>query len=151
MSVELAEFHEIYFAECLENIDILQVGVAQLTAATVRGEAMDSAYRAAHSIKGASAIFGFQPVVESAQALEIMLDQIRSDKRELTPEVDEMLGQSIIRLQQKLETLRVEQALDISGIERQREALRREQGLYSVRETPPPAEAAPVPRLKNTI
>ena len=131
MSAELAEFHEIYFAECFENIDLMQVGLAQYTVETAQGEAMTHAYRAAHAIKGASGIFGFHAVADSARALEIMLDQIRQRKRELNPELRQLLQQSIERLHRKLEAARIEQALDMGGINEQREILRQEQEIYA--------------------
>ena len=140
MSAELAEFHEIYFAECFENIDLMQVGLAQYSAANAHGDALNRAYRAAHSIKGASGIFGFHAVADSAQALEIMLDQIRQRKRELNPELEELLQQSIERLHCKLESVRVEFALDMGRINEQREILRREQEVYAFGASSPRVE-----------
>lgn len=151
MSIDLAEFHEIYFAECLENIDQLQDGLTLLTPETLHGVTMTRAYRAAHSIKGASAIFGFQGVADSAQALEIMLDQIRRGKRELNSDLAELLRQSIGRLQKKLEAARIEQALDMARIEEQREIMRREHEIYAESDSPPPAEARFESPLKNRI
>lgn len=127
MSVDLTEFHEIYFAECLENLEALQVGVSQLRPADPDCKAMTRVYRAAHSIKGASAIFGFQKVSDTAHALQIMLEQIRQNKRELEPELIVLLQQSIERLHKKLEAVRIEQALDVGRIEEQRQILRQEE------------------------
>ncbi len=151
MSVELAEFHEIYFAECLENIALLKAAVTRMTVENDEDEIMMRAYRAAHSIKGASGIFGFHAVADSARALQIMLEQIRQSKREPNSALRAVLVQSVVRLENKLEAARVDQALDMARIDEQREILRREQETYADYESWPAGETAHDLQAKNRI
>lgn len=93
MTVDMSQFYEVFFDEAEEllaeaerlllGIDINQPDVEDLNAI----------FRAAHSIKGGAATFGFMDMAEITHVLENLLDKIRKNEMKLTSEhVDAFLA-----------------------------------------------------------
>src|SRR5439155_4803182 len=58
-------------------------------------EALNDAFRAVHSLKGLSGLFGLQRMTSLAHTLESLLDALRLSKVELTPEVLDLLFETV--------------------------------------------------------
>lgn len=84
MTVDLSQFHQVFFEESFENTDIMEHSLMDLEPATSDMETINAVFRAAHSIKGGSATFGFSKIASFTHVLETLLDQIRSGERSLT-------------------------------------------------------------------
>ncbi len=62
MSIDLAQFHQVFFEESFEGLDVMESGLLNLDLGSVDDEEINTIFRAAHSIKGGSGTFGFMEV-----------------------------------------------------------------------------------------
>ncbi|WP_372013529.1 chemotaxis protein CheA [Pseudoxanthomonas sp. 10H] len=93
MSMDLQRFHATYFEESREGLDAMEAGLLALEGGSLDPEVVNSVFRAAHSIKGGAATFGFEKMAALTHVLETLLDEIRGGKRALAASaVDAMLG-----------------------------------------------------------
>ncbi|HKY90988.1 MAG TPA: chemotaxis protein CheA [Nevskiaceae bacterium] len=84
MSLDLARFHKTFFEESFENLEVLEQALLRLDIAACDPEVINTIFRAAHSIKGGAATFGFAAVAGFTHHAETLLDRIRSGQRVLT-------------------------------------------------------------------
>ena len=93
MSMDLQRFHATFFEESREGLDAMEAGLLSLEEGNRDPETINSVFRAAHSIKGGAATFGFESIAGLTHVLETLLDELRAGKRALEPAaVDAMLG-----------------------------------------------------------
>ena len=93
MSVDLTRFHDVFFEESYEAVNTIETGFLELDLDHIDPESINTIFRAAHSIKGGSATFGFNQIASFTHVLESLLDDIREGKRRLDQAaVDIMLG-----------------------------------------------------------
>ena len=92
MTDDLQEFRHLFLEECLENVELLERGLMIMDAGNAGSDTVNEVFRAAHSIKGGGATFGFQPMAEITHFMETLLDEIRSGRREInSADVDLLL------------------------------------------------------------
>ena len=82
-SIDISQFHELFFEESLEGLDSMEQGLLSLSPENQDKEIINTIFRAAHSIKGGSGTFGFNDIAHFTHALETLLDQARDGKRTL--------------------------------------------------------------------
>ncbi|HEU0095983.1 MAG TPA: Hpt domain-containing protein, partial [Rhizomicrobium sp.] len=117
MSMDLQRFHATFFEESREGLDAMEAGLLALEEGQQDPEIINSVFRAAHSIKGGSATFGFESIAGLTHVLETLLDELRAGKRELSPSaVDAMLG-SVDVLRALLREAEHGQAADPSAVQ----------------------------------
>lgn len=93
MSADLKRFHATFFEESREGLEAMETGLLDLEGGRGSADTINSVFRAAHSIKGGSATFGFTKVAELTHVLETLLDELRAGKRPLTSDaMDAMLA-----------------------------------------------------------
>ena len=85
MTLDLAQFHDTFFAESNEALDSMESALLKLSAGEVDAELINTIFRVAHSIKGGSATFGFTEVAAFTHTLETLLDELRAGKRRVDP------------------------------------------------------------------
>ncbi|WP_394390870.1 chemotaxis protein CheA [Shewanella woodyi] len=68
-------------------------------------ESINTIFRAAHSIKGGSATFGFTQVADYTHLLETLLDEIRDGRRQMTTDHQDMLLLSVDLLRNMIDAL----------------------------------------------
>jgi two-component system chemotaxis sensor kinase CheA len=91
MSIDLSEFHDVFFEECFEGLEVMESGLLTLDQGTDIEE-INAIFRAAHSIKGGGASFGFSDISEFTHVMETLLDEMRDGRRSVTrPAVDLLL------------------------------------------------------------
>ncbi|WP_341920889.1 chemotaxis protein CheA [Hydrocarboniphaga effusa] len=81
MSIDLARFHQAFFDESFERADAMEQALLRLDVQADNGEVIHDIFRAAHSIKGGAATFGFAAVAGFTHHLETLLDSVRSGQR----------------------------------------------------------------------
>jgi two-component system chemotaxis sensor kinase CheA len=93
MSIDVTQFHQTYLEEATENLSELENGLLALE----REEAADlnAIFRAAHSIKGGAATFGFQDIADFTHGLETVLDKGREATLDITPDVTSILLRAV--------------------------------------------------------
>ncbi|SMF36448.1 two-component system, chemotaxis family, sensor kinase CheA [Alteromonadaceae bacterium Bs31] len=82
MSIDLSQFHQVFYEESFEGLDVMEAALMELDLNNIDDETINAIFRSAHSIKGGSATFGFSSVSEFTHDLETILDQVRSGKRQ---------------------------------------------------------------------
>ncbi|MGN7833653.1 chemotaxis protein CheA [Pseudoxanthomonas sp. 22568] len=93
MNMDMQRFHATFFEESREGLEAMEAGLLQLEQGNRDGELINSIFRAAHSIKGGAATFGFDAVAGLTHVLETLLDELRAGKRDVaTPAIDAMLA-----------------------------------------------------------
>lgn len=83
MSVDLSQFHQVFFEESYEGLDVMESSLLNLDTRAIDLDSINEIFRAAHSIKGGSATFGFQDIADFTHVVETLLDQIRSGEFEI--------------------------------------------------------------------
>ncbi len=86
MSIDLSQFHQVFFEESFEGLDIMESSLLALDLTEVDAETINSIFRAAHSIKGGAGTFGFMQVSGFTHVVETLLDEIRSGDRDIKQE-----------------------------------------------------------------
>jgi len=79
---DLSQFYSVFFEEAGENLANFEGLLLGADCAAPDDEALNAIFRAAHSIKGGSATFGFNDVTGLTHELETLLDRVR--KHELS-------------------------------------------------------------------
>ncbi len=126
MSIDLSQFKQTFIEESLEGLDIMESSLLNLDAGEVDLEAINTIFRAAHSIKGGSGTFGFTDIASFTHVLETLLDEMRSGERNITaPAVDVLLA-SVDCLRDMIGALQDDDQYDeknIASVQQQLEAL----------------------------
>ncbi|MDR3417697.1 MAG: chemotaxis protein CheA [Nevskia sp.] len=123
MSIDLGRFHRAFFEESFEGVDLMERELLRLDAGG--GEAVHAVFRAAHSIKGGAATFGFAAVASFTHHLETLLDQMRSGVRQPTPAVVDVLLRAVDALRNLLGAARDGTPLDTDLVAAVRQELER--------------------------
>lgn len=84
MSVELSQFHNVFFAESREHIQEMEALFVSYLPEYKDLESINRIFRAAHSIKGGSGMFGFSALTDLTHLMESFLDLVRKERVELT-------------------------------------------------------------------
>jgi two-component system chemotaxis sensor kinase CheA len=126
MSVDLAQFYQVFFEESEEGLDVMEAALMQFDSDAADAETINTIFRAAHSIKGGSATFGFTAVSSFTHVLETFLDQVRNGDRILDGDSIDMLLRSVDCLRDMFSALKAGQEPDaVAASELQREFERR--------------------------
>ncbi len=93
MNMDMQRFHATFFEESREGLEAMEAGLLSLEQGSRDGDLINSIFRAAHSIKGGSATFGFDAIAGLTHVLETLLDELRAGQRAVSPPaVDAMLA-----------------------------------------------------------
>ncbi len=81
--MDITRFHAAFFEESRDGLDAMERGLLALESGDADPEAIHVVFRAAHSIKGGAATFGFAAVADLTHLLETLLDEARGGRRVL--------------------------------------------------------------------
>ena len=95
MPIDMKQFQAVFFAESREGLDAMESGLLSLESSGNDPDTINTIFRAAHSIKGGAATFGFSAITGTTHLLETLLDQVRAGKREISPELSDALLASV--------------------------------------------------------
>jgi two-component system chemotaxis sensor kinase CheA len=115
LDAEMMEIAKVFFQESREGLDIMESGLLGLSDASDK-ETINTIFRAAHSIKGGSATFGFAEVAGFTHGVETLLDEMRNGLRPVTAEGIQILLQSCDCLREMITATEAGTALDDSRI-----------------------------------
>ncbi|ARU57583.1 chemotaxis signal transduction histidine kinase CheA [Oleiphilus messinensis] len=105
MGIDLSQFHQVFFEESLEGLDVMESALLDIDLQSYDDETINEIFRAAHSIKGGAGTFGFSAVAEFTHVLETLLDQIRSGDRPLLQEHVDLFLQSVDCVRRMIQAL----------------------------------------------
>jgi two-component system, chemotaxis family, sensor kinase CheA len=93
MTIDMSQFYEVFFDEAEELLAEAERLLLSIDMENPDAEDLNAIFRAAHSIKGGAATFGFMDMTEITHMLENLLDKIRKNEMALTAEhVDAFLA-----------------------------------------------------------
>ena len=93
MTIDMSQFYEVFFDEAEELLAEAERLLLGIDIEDPDTEDLNAIFRAAHSIKGGAATFGFMDMTEITHVLENLLDKIRKHEMALTAEhVDAFLA-----------------------------------------------------------
>ncbi len=123
MSIDMSQFHQVFFEECFEGLEAMESGLLSLDLGDIDSEVINTIFRAAHSIKGGSGTFGFTVVAGYTHIMETLLDEMRDGRRQVTkPAVDVLLG-SVDCLRDMLTSIQNEEDIDMESAAKHQDAL----------------------------
>ncbi len=91
---DLSQFYAVFFEEANENLASFESLLLDIDPTSPQDEDLNAIFRAAHSIKGGAATFGFVDVTELTHELETLLDLLRKHEIVLTDEMVDCLLRS---------------------------------------------------------
>lgn len=112
MGSELSQFQEAFFAESLESLDAMEAALLALDPGSSNADAIHSVFRAAHSIKGGSGMFGFTAIASFTHSLESLLDELRNGQRPVTAASIDLLLTAADTLRAMLKATQQGQGID---------------------------------------
>jgi len=122
MSMDLSEFHEIFFEECNEGLSLMESGLLSLDNGT-DVEEINSIFRAAHSIKGGAGSFGFNDVASFTHLMETLLDEMRDEQRGVTQNIVDLLLKSVDILMEMIKSAQDGEEFDTTHSDEVKEEL----------------------------
>ncbi len=90
----LAQFQQVFIEESLEGLDTMESSLLALDDGG-DGELVHTIFRAAHSIKGGAATFGFPEMSSFTHEAESLLDEVRGGKRAIDRAIIEVLLRTV--------------------------------------------------------
>jgi two-component system chemotaxis sensor kinase CheA len=123
MSIDMSQFHQVFFEECFEGLEAMESGLLNLDTGDIDSEVINTIFRGAHSIKGGSGTFGFNDVADFTHIMETLLDEMRDGRRKVTqPAIDVLLG-SVDCLRTMLTSIQAEENVDQAAVGKYKTAL----------------------------
>ncbi len=117
MAIDMEQFRQVYLEESFEGLEIMESGLLELDPGKADSEEINTIFRAAHSIKGGSATFGFEEVTGFTHIMETLLDEMRSEQRDVTPENVDLLLRSVDCLHEMFVALKDGEPINESRVE----------------------------------
>ncbi|WP_018983584.1 chemotaxis protein CheA [Salinimonas chungwhensis] len=117
MSIDIEQFHGVFFEESQEHLDTMEQLLMALNVQSPDHEQLNSIFRAAHSIKGGSGIFGFSALGEVTHVLENLLDKARTGTFHIDTSTVDLLLETVDILKQILDAYRDQDPLPETLIE----------------------------------
>lgn len=141
--MDMNDFSQIFFTEAQELLAEMEQLLLQLDVATPDLEQLNAIFRAAHSLKGGAATFGFSALQQTTHLLENLLDQARAGERALSRSIINLFLECKDIMQAQLEAYQSSQEPDEARFRYICEALR--EIALEGQQPSTPAEPAPTP------
>jgi two-component system chemotaxis sensor kinase CheA len=125
MSIDMAQFHQVFFEESFEGLDIMESGLLGMQPGEVDSEEINAIFRAAHSIKGGAGTFGFTDISSFTHIMETLLDEMRDGRRDVTAEAVEALLKSVDILRHMMTATQDGDDIDLDVVKIQQAELER--------------------------
>ncbi|WP_240125319.1 chemotaxis protein CheA [Thermomonas alba] len=146
--MDITRFHATFFEESRENIAAMEAGLLAMESGEGGADTIHVIFRAAHSIKGGSATFGFTAIADFTHLLETLLEEARSGKRALDSSAITALLASVDTLRMLLAAAEHGDAIDQALLQQSRAGL---EALLAGPAAAQPAASAPAPAAEKPI
>lgn len=87
MAIDISQFYQVFFDETREHLQEIEQLLIKLNVGAPDLDQLNAIFRAAHSIKGGSATFGFNDITSVTHVLEGLLDKLRKKELILQPQM----------------------------------------------------------------
>ncbi|GFD70269.1 chemotaxis protein CheA [Alteromonas sp. KUL106] len=95
MTIDVNQFHGVFFDESDEHLQNMEQLLMTLDVDAPDPEELNSIFRAAHSIKGGSGIFGFDALMNLTHVMENLLDKARNQEIQVTSAIVDVFLQTL--------------------------------------------------------
>lgn len=85
--LDLNQFHDVFFDEALEHLAEMEGLLLHIDVNATDAEQLNAIFRAAHSIKGGAATFGFSDITELTHEMETVFDKVRKGEMPLNDDL----------------------------------------------------------------
>jgi two-component system chemotaxis sensor kinase CheA len=116
MAIDVSKFHQTFFDESLEGLEAMESGLLELEEDSSDNEAINTIFRAAHSIKGGAGTLGFSAISEFTHHVETILDRRRAGRGEVTQETIDVLLSSVDCLRDMLSSAQFGEDIDAERV-----------------------------------
>lgn len=123
MSVDMSQFFGVFFEESHEHLDDMEHLLLEMSLDDPDIEDLNSIFRAAHSIKGGSGVFGFDALTGLTHVMENILDLARKNELTMTKIIVDQLLVTVDTLKSILICYQNEDEIDWGTIEKDTKAL----------------------------
>ncbi|MHB1123413.1 MAG: chemotaxis protein CheA [Ramlibacter sp.] len=144
--MDIQQFSQAFFIEAAELLAEAEQLLLALDPGAPSADELNAIFRAAHSIKGGAATFGFQALAETTHLMESHLDRARTGQLALTPAIVDVLLEGKDALGQQLAAYSAGEEPDSADVAHICERLRQldeAAGAPLLRQAPATAGAAP--------
>jgi two-component system, chemotaxis family, sensor kinase CheA len=117
MSIDMSQFYQVFFEESAEHLAAMEGLLLDLDLDNPDSEQLNAIFRAAHSIKGSAATFGFTDLANTTHILESLLDRIRKHELNLCRDMVDAFLQSGDLLRGMLEAHQGRGAVDQAAVD----------------------------------
>ncbi len=93
--MDIEQYKQVFFEEATEGLALAETTLLSMDSQGLDADAVNTIFRVAHSIKGASATLGFTDIASFTHAVETLLDTIRSGKQSPSDELTDVLLKSV--------------------------------------------------------
>ena len=111
MSLDMAKYRRIFIEESTEHLAEISRALLDLEKEMGNGEAIDTLFRMAHSIKSMAASLGYDPVADLSHRLEDRMEGVRRAGRVRSPEELGLLFRGLETLEAMVAAVSSEEAL----------------------------------------
>ena len=116
MSMDLSEFQDGFFEEADEHTAMMEESLLTLEEQPENPEPLQRIFRAAHTIKGGSGMFGFTAVVDFTHRMEALLDELRNERIGVTKAVIDLLLEATDGVKSLLKAAQTKDPVDAQHI-----------------------------------
>jgi len=99
MALDMAKYRQIFLEESTDHLGEISHALFDLEKEMANGEAIDTLFRMAHSIKSMAASLGYDPVADLSHRMEDRMEGVRSDGRVRSQEELALLFRSLEALE----------------------------------------------------
>ncbi|ARZ00577.1 signal transducing histidine kinase, homodimeric domain protein [Yersinia ruckeri ATCC 29473] len=124
MSMDITAFYQTFFDEADELLADMEQHLLLLDPLAPDNEQLNAIFRAAHSIKGGAATFGFAVLQETTHLLENLLDGARRNEMRLSTDIINLFLETKDIMQEQLEAYKTSQEPNRESFEYICQALR---------------------------
>ena len=116
MTLDLTQFHGVFFEESFEALDAMESALLKLDVGAPDPERINTIFRVAHSMKGGSATFGFTAIASFTHSLETLLDEMRAGRMHVTQAISNILLKSVDVMRDMLRAVQGNQPIDAQTV-----------------------------------
>ena len=145
LDINNEELLKDFFTEAQSQVETLESNILVIESDPANHEAIDEIFRAAHTLKGGSATVEFTELAEFTHKVEDVLDELRSDRLEVSEDVVDLLLNSIDVIKAMLDSRASGSVYqeDVGPVESRLSALIPEKGDKKKKKAGPPPGTGP--------
>ncbi|MBX3304021.1 MAG: chemotaxis protein CheA [Nitrospira sp.] len=115
---DFSQFQDAFFEEAAEHLAVVEEGLLELERHPEDRDLLNKIFRSAHSIKGASGMFGFNAVAQFTHKMETLLDSLRNGQKAVSPSVADLLLRSTDCVKTLIQSAKTRAAVDEETVQR---------------------------------